>query len=108
MERRFGAPSSVTRSNRRPHRRAGSSRSSRNERGRPVMARGSRPKTDGLKVFPPPPKGFDALTATKRTLDRHGLPERPDARTQPGLSALWERIARRYGGFEHLAAELGP
>jgi hypothetical protein len=71
------------------------------------MARGSRTKTDGLKVFPPPPKGFDAVTATKRTLARHGLPERPDPRTQPGLSALWERVARRYGGFEHIAAELG-
>ncbi len=70
------------------------------------MAKGSRPKTDGLKVFSPPSVGFDALTATKRTLARHGLPERPDPRTQPGLAALWERTARRYRGFEHLAAEL--
>src|SRR4029078_2914631 len=70
------------------------------------MARKSPPKADGLKVFPPPPKGFDALTATKRTLARHGLPERPDAHTQPGLAALWERTARRYAAFEHTAAEL--
>jgi hypothetical protein len=52
--------------------------------------------------------GFDALTATKRTLARHGLPERPDPRTQPGLAALWERTARRYRGFEHIAADLVP
>jgi hypothetical protein len=72
------------------------------------MARGSRLTSDGLKVFPPPPMGFDALTATKRTLARHGLPERPDPRTQPALAALWERTARRYRGFEHVAADLVP
>ena len=72
------------------------------------MARGSRPKTDGLKVFPPAPAGFDALGATKRSLARHGLPERPDPRKQPGLAALWERTARHYRGFDHIAAELVP
>jgi hypothetical protein len=72
------------------------------------MARKSVPKLSGLRVFPPAPKGFDALGATKRSLARHGLPERPDPRTQPGPAALWERHARRYRGFEHLAPELAP
>lgn len=58
----------------------------------------------GLRVFPPAPEGFDALTATKRDLIRHGLPERPDVRAQPGMAALWERHARRYRDFQHLPA----
>ena len=70
------------------------------------MARKAAPKISGLKEFPPAPQGFDALKATKRTLARHGLPERPDPRKEPGLAALWERHARRYGGFEHIAPKL--
>jgi hypothetical protein len=62
----------------------------------------------GVRVFPPPPKGFDALAATKRDLTRHGLPQRPDPRTQPALAALWEQRALRYRGFEHLQPELLP
>src|SRR5215217_6576869 len=63
---------------------------------------------EGVRVFPPPPKGFDALAATKRDLTRHGLPQRPDPRTQPELAALWEQRARRYQGFEHLEPKLVP
>jgi hypothetical protein len=66
------------------------------------------PKMKGVRVFPPAPKGFDALAATERDLARHGLPQRPDPRTQPGLAALWEQRARRYQGFEHLEPELLP
>jgi Peptidase A4 family len=66
------------------------------------------PKMKGVRVFPPAPKGFDALAATKTDLARHGLPQRPDPRTQPGPAALWEQRARRYRGFEHLEAELVP
>jgi Peptidase A4 family len=62
----------------------------------------------GLRVYPPPPRGFDALAATKRDLARHGLPERPDPRTQPALAALWEQRARRYRDFEHLEPKLLP
>jgi hypothetical protein len=63
---------------------------------------------EGVRVFPPPPKGFDALAASKTDLARHGLPQRPDPRTQPGPAALWEQRARRYQGFEHLEPELLP
>ena len=66
------------------------------------------PKMRGLRVFPPPPKGFDALVATKTDLVRHGLPQRPDPRKRPELAALWERRMRRYQDFEHLDAELYP
>jgi hypothetical protein len=66
------------------------------------------PKMKGVRVFPPAPKGFDALAATKTTLARHGLPQRPDPRKQPGLAALWEQHARRYQGFEHLEPALLP
>jgi hypothetical protein len=66
------------------------------------------PKMKGVRVFPPAPKGFDALAATKKDLARHGLPQRPDPRTQPGPAALWEQSARRYHGFEHLEPELLP
>jgi Peptidase A4 family len=60
----------------------------------------------GVRVFPPPPKGFDALAASKSDLARHGLPSRPDPRTHPGLAMLWEVIARRYKDFDHLKPEL--
>jgi hypothetical protein len=72
------------------------------------MAGKAVPKMKGVRVFPPPPKGFDALAATKKDLARHGLPQRPDPRTQPGPAALWEERARRYRGFDHLEPELVP
>jgi hypothetical protein len=72
------------------------------------MARKAVPKMKGVQVFPPPPKGFNALAASPRELARHGLPQRPDPRTQPVLAALWEQYARRYQGFEHLEPKLLP
>jgi hypothetical protein len=72
------------------------------------MAGKAVPDMKGVRVFPPPPKGFDALAASKTDLARHGLPQRPDPRTQPGPAALWEQRARRYQGFEHLEPELLP
>ena len=65
-------------------------------------------KTKGVRIFPPPPKGFDVLAASKRDLIRHGIPQRPDPRSEPAVAALWERHARRYQGFEHLKPELLP
>jgi hypothetical protein len=76
--------------------------------GRTIMAGKAVPKMKGVRVFPPAPKGFDALTATKKDLARHGLPQRPDPRTQPAIAALWEQRARRYQGFEHLEPKLLP
>jgi hypothetical protein len=72
------------------------------------MAGKAVPKKKGVQVFPPPPKGFDALAATPKDLARHGLPQRPDPRTQPALAAMWEQTARRYQGFEHLKPRLLP
>lgn len=50
----------------------------------------------------PIPKNFDPLTASARDLLKLGIPQRPDAQTQPGLAALWEQRVQRYRGFEHL------
>jgi len=66
------------------------------------------PGMKGVRVFPPLPKGFDALAATRTELARHGIPRRPDPRTQPGAAELWEQRMRRYQGFEHLEPELLP
>ena len=66
------------------------------------------PGMKGVRVFPPSPKGFDALAASRTDLARHGIPPRPDPGTQPERAALWERLARRYGSFEHLKPQLIP
>lgn len=55
-----------------------------------------------LRIYPPPPKGFDPFAASRADLVRHGLPLRPDPQTQPDLAALWDRLADRYRDFEHL------
>ena len=65
-------------------------------------------KLKGLQLFPPPPKGFDALGASPKELAQHGLPQRPDPRTQPSLAALWEKAACRYQSYEHLEPKLIP
>ena len=66
------------------------------------MAGKAVPKMKGVRVFPPAPKGFDALAASKTDLARHGIPQRPDPRTQPGAAALGRQRMRRYQDFEHL------
>ncbi|GAB3412204.1 hypothetical protein [Flindersiella endophytica] len=53
----------------------------------------------GVRLYPPPARGFDPLTATKEELRRHGLPLRPDPQAQPGLAALWDGWSRRYRDF---------
>jgi hypothetical protein len=88
--------------------RVGVSKASILARGGTIMAKKAATKIEGLRVFPPPPTGFDLLTASTKGLKRHGLPQRPDARTQPELAALWEDRAHRYKGFEHLQPELVP
>src|SRR5262245_14517514 len=60
----------------------------------------------GLRLYPPPARGFDPLTASKDELKRHGLPLRPDPHTQPGMADLWDRWSRRYRDFEHLEPEI--
>jgi Peptidase A4 family len=73
-----------------------------------IMAAKAASKMKGVRVFPPPPKNFDAVAATPKELARHGIPQRPDPRTQPVLAALWEQYARRYQRFEHLEPKLLP
>jgi hypothetical protein len=67
-----------------------------------VMAADCTHESKSLRLYPPPSKDFDPLTATVKDLQKHGLPLRPDPHAQPGLAALWERQARRYRTFDHL------
>ena len=55
-----------------------------------------------LRLHPAPPKNFDPFSATKQDMLKYGVPLRPDAHAQPGLAALWDRLATRYRNFEHL------
>jgi len=61
---------------------------------------GSVPRTltsKGFKVrgFGALPAGFNPLTASARRLAALRLPRRPDARTEPHLAKLWERVIGR-------------
>lgn len=60
------------------------------------------------RLLPPAPAGFDPFTATAHDLVRHGLPRRPDPKTEPDLAALWDRKAAQYRNFEHLAPAAQP
>src|SRR5690242_14372444 len=62
--------------------------------------------TKGIRLYPPPPQGFDPLAASRRELMKYGLPLRPDPHKEPGAAALWERQAARYRSFEHLEPKL--
>ena len=70
------------------------------------MTRNTAFNVHGLRAFAPPPRGFDALTAGKTDLLRHGLPLRPDPATEPDRAALWAAQVERYRDFEHLDPEL--
>jgi hypothetical protein len=48
-----------------------------------------------VKGFGALPEGFNPLTATARQLAANRLPRRPDARTEPGLAQLWQRVVGR-------------
>ena len=66
------------------------------------MAGKQTPGGKKLHLFPPPSKDFDPFAATEKDLMRHGLPLRPDPHAQPGMAALWDRLAARYRHFDHL------
>lgn len=72
------------------------------------MTEQERPNKVTLRLSPAPPQDFVPLAATAEELKKHGLPQRPDARVQPHLAALWDTCARRYHGFEHLRPEITP
>ena len=66
------------------------------------MSEGEAAGSRQVRLHPAPPKGFDPFAATDADLKRHGLPLRPNPDTQPGMAELWQRLARRYQGFDHL------
>ena len=70
------------------------------------MTAQKRPRTTkDWRVFPAPAEGFSPFGAAARDLTRHGLPQRPDTRTEPHLAALWDSVAHRYVGFTHLSPD---
>jgi hypothetical protein len=73
-----------------------------------AMTAQERPSKESWRLSPAPPQGFAPLAATAKELKKHGLPQRPDARDQPHLAALWDMCARRYHGFEHLSPNIKP
>ena len=69
----------------------------------------AKPRTkQRVRIFPPVPKGFDAVKATSKELRRYGLPLRPDPFRDPGLTALWDQHVLRYREFQHLQASIIP
>jgi hypothetical protein len=49
-------------------------------------------KSDGYGFYEVVPDGFDLLDATPDKLDLYGIPQRPDAVTEPRLFAFWKRL----------------
>jgi hypothetical protein len=49
----------------------------------------------GLRLFRPPPEGFDPLQASDRELLVYGYPARPDAQVHPELHDHWRRMMSR-------------
>lgn len=41
------------------------------------------------RTYDPPPQDFDPLTARPHALRKHGLPPRPDLRSEPKLERMW-------------------
>ena len=48
-----------------------------------------------IRALGPLPDTFDPLTATARQLAAYRLPPRPDAKAEPRLRALWDRVMSR-------------
>lgn len=69
---------------------------------------GQPPTVEGVLIAPPAPPGFDAFTASRTDLQRHGLPQRPDPDSDPFRARLWEQTARRYADYQHLEPKLTP
>jgi hypothetical protein len=55
--------------------------------------------TMSLITFAAPPKDFDPITASAKTLAQYGVPRRPDSTAEPGLRALWDRAFARKPTF---------
>jgi hypothetical protein len=70
------------------------------------MTAQERPSKEGWRVSPAPPQGFAPFAASAEDLRTHGLPQRPDARVQPHLAALWDTCARRYRAYDHLSPDI--
>jgi hypothetical protein len=63
-----------------------------------IPAHAVRSNLEGVYALPPPPEGFNPLTASNTTLRRYGIPPRPDPKRSPqGLQAWGARSTGRWG-----------
>jgi hypothetical protein len=46
----------------------------------------------GVVSYPPPPAGFDPLTASDEALKRYGFPPKPDQQSDPKDYAIWKKM----------------
>jgi hypothetical protein len=60
----------------------------------------------GVRLFTPPPEGFDPAGASDRELLAHGYPARPDPARQPGLYQHWMTMMSR--SWTVITPEFGP
>jgi hypothetical protein len=56
-----------------------------------IPANALRTNLEGVYALPPPPEGFNPLTADNRILQMYGLPLRPDAKRNPQALRAWRR-----------------
>ena len=61
--------------------------------GNPDATASSQPA--GIRLFTPPPAGFDPVRASDRELLAHGYPARPDRQRQPELHRHWTAMLSR-------------
>jgi hypothetical protein len=68
---------------------------------------------EGIRTFPAPPAGFNAITASDEELAHYGIPFRPDKATDPDGYRAWARAMsvptkRWYGELKAPRAHSGP
>lgn len=63
---------------------------------------------EGIKTFPAPPEGFNAITASDETLAMYGLPPRPDPQQNARSYAAWQRAMMHAKNRVNTALKLHP
>jgi len=67
------------------------------------------PVTDQCGLYEVVPAGFDLLHASPAELDRYGIPQKPDADTEPELLAFWtELVSAPFAAKQPVFADIDP
>jgi len=65
--------------------------------------------TDQCGLYEVVPAGFDLLHASPAELDRYGIPQKPDADTEPELLAFWtELVSAPFAAKQPVFADIDP